>query len=309
MLALSAHYRFEPRPVAIARGNEKGRVERAIRYIRDNFFAGRSWDDIEDLNAQASDWCRLHSAARPCPENPNITVREAFEHEQTQLLSLPDSPFPTDDREEVSVGKTPYVRFDLNDYSVPHTYVQRVLTVMATLTTVRVLDGTEVIAEHVRSYDKGEQVEDETHITALLTSKSQARHHRGQDRLAHSAPSSQAFLVQAAQRGQRLSTTTSLLLEMLGHYGASELEIALAETLTHDVPHPNAVQQVLERRREQREQAPPVPVALSDHPKAQAIAVRPASLGVYDQLHSLTQKTPDTTPDTTSQENTDDLIP
>ena len=42
LLALSAHYRFEPRPVAVARGNEKGRVERAIRYIRDNFFAGRA---------------------------------------------------------------------------------------------------------------------------------------------------------------------------------------------------------------------------------------------------------------------------
>jgi len=43
LLALSAHYRFEPRPVAVARGNEKGRVERAIRYIRDSFFAGRQW--------------------------------------------------------------------------------------------------------------------------------------------------------------------------------------------------------------------------------------------------------------------------
>jgi len=54
LLALSAHYHFEPRPVAVARGNEKGRVERAIRYIRDNFFAGRQWTDIDDLNAQAS---------------------------------------------------------------------------------------------------------------------------------------------------------------------------------------------------------------------------------------------------------------
>jgi transposase len=42
LLALAGHYRFEPRPVAPARGNEKGRVERAIRYIREGFFAGRS---------------------------------------------------------------------------------------------------------------------------------------------------------------------------------------------------------------------------------------------------------------------------
>ena len=43
LLAFAAHYRFEPRPVAVARGNEKGRVERAIRYVRDAFFAARSF--------------------------------------------------------------------------------------------------------------------------------------------------------------------------------------------------------------------------------------------------------------------------
>ena len=42
LLELAAHYRFEPRPVAVYRGNEKGRVERAIRYVRDAFFAARS---------------------------------------------------------------------------------------------------------------------------------------------------------------------------------------------------------------------------------------------------------------------------
>jgi len=50
LLDLSAHYRFEPRPVAVARDNEKGRVERAIRYIRDNFFAGRHWQTLDELN-------------------------------------------------------------------------------------------------------------------------------------------------------------------------------------------------------------------------------------------------------------------
>jgi transposase len=47
---LAAHYRFEPRPVAVARGNE-GRVERAIRYIRDSFFAARQWRDLDDRTA------------------------------------------------------------------------------------------------------------------------------------------------------------------------------------------------------------------------------------------------------------------
>ncbi len=67
LLAFAAHYRYEPRPVAVARGNEKGRVERAIRYIRDNFFAARQWRDIDDLNEQATAWCNGPAASRPCP--------------------------------------------------------------------------------------------------------------------------------------------------------------------------------------------------------------------------------------------------
>ena len=51
LLEFAAHYRYEPRPVAVARGNEKGRVERAIRYVRDNFFAARTYTDLDDLNA------------------------------------------------------------------------------------------------------------------------------------------------------------------------------------------------------------------------------------------------------------------
>ena len=53
------------------------------------------------------------------------------------------------------VGKTPYVRFDGNDYSVPHERVRRTLTVVATSDTVRVLDGSDVVATHARSWSKG----------------------------------------------------------------------------------------------------------------------------------------------------------
>src|SRR3954449_2134387 len=55
LLAFAGQYRFEPRPVAPARGNEKGRVERAIGYVRDAFFAARRYADLDDLNAQATD--------------------------------------------------------------------------------------------------------------------------------------------------------------------------------------------------------------------------------------------------------------
>jgi transposase len=140
LLALAGHYRFEPRPVAVARGNEKGRVERAIRYVREAFFAGRPFADLDDLNAQAQAWCEGAAGARRCPEDASMTVAEAFAAERERLLALPEAPFPTDELRAVSAGKTPYVRFDLNDYSIPHTHVQRPLTVCADPLRVRILE-------------------------------------------------------------------------------------------------------------------------------------------------------------------------
>jgi transposase len=286
LLDLSAHYRFEPRPVAPARGNEKGRVERAIRYIRGNFFAGRDWTDLDDLNAQAAAWCHGPSAQRPCPEDPALTVAEAFAQEQTHLIALPDNPYPTEERLVVHVGKTPYVRFDGNDYSVPHTQVRRSLSVAASLTTVRVFDGATAIAQHPRSFDQGQQIEDPAHIADLVATKRAAAAHRGLDRLAHAVPASQALLQQAAARGTPLTRATRELVELLDAYGAAELEQAITEALAHDVPHPNAVRQALERRREQREQPPPLTLTLPDNDKVRGIVVRPATLASYDQLHT-----------------------
>ena len=54
--------------MAVARGNEKGRVERAVRYVRDNFFAARAFADLDDLNVQAEAWCRGLAADRRCPD-------------------------------------------------------------------------------------------------------------------------------------------------------------------------------------------------------------------------------------------------
>ena len=114
LLELAAHSRFEPRPVALARGNEKGRVERLIRFVRESFFHARRFEDIDDLNDQADHWWRTRAAERPCPEDRQRTVAEVFAEERPHLIALPDTPLPCEERAEAHVGKTPDVRFDGN---------------------------------------------------------------------------------------------------------------------------------------------------------------------------------------------------
>jgi transposase len=284
IIEFAGHYRFEPRPVAIARGNEKGRVERAVRYARESFFAGRSFVDLDDLNAQADAWCRGIAADRRCPGEQTLTVREAFAQEAPSLLALPDNPYPLFERVDVTAGKTPYVRFDLNDYTIPHTHVRRPLTLLADLKDVRIVDGQHLLARHVRSYDKGAQIEDPTHIEALVQQKHAARRHRATDQLAQAAPASETLLVRAAERGDNLGTITSTLMRLLARYGAAELQAAITEALDRNVPHPNAVRLALERRREERHQLPPVAVSLPEHVQAKDAPVRTHPLDTYDQL-------------------------
>jgi hypothetical protein len=285
LLAFAAHHRYEPRPVAVARGNEKGRVERAIRYVRENFFAARKFTDIDDLNAQATLWCAGPAANRPCREDPTMTVREAFEREQPSLLGLPDNPYPCELQLEVSVGKTPYVRFDLNDYTIPHTHVRRTLTVRADPRQVRILDGITLLATHERSYDRGAQVEIAAHIEQLVQIKRQARHHRGLDHLSQAAPASHVLMQRAAELGGNLGNITSHLLQLLDRYGAAELQAAIEETLASDAaPHPNPVRLALERRRETRQAPPPVVIDLPEHVRKKDTLVTPHRLDTYDQI-------------------------
>lgn len=284
LLSLASHYRFEPRPVAVARGNEKGRVERAIRYIRDAFFAGRHFTDLADLNAQADAWVIEQAGERRCPEDETLTVSEAFAQERERLLALPGDRFPTEEIKAISAGKTPYVRFDLNDYSIPHTCVSQSLTVSATPDQVRILDGQAVIATHPRSYDRQQQIEIPGHIAALVADKHQASAHRGTDQLVQVVPASRALLTGAVERGEPLGRTVRALAELLERYGVAELTIAINEALERGVPHPNAVRLALERRRQAQAAPPPLAVCLPDHVKRRDVPVRPHRLDDYDTL-------------------------
>jgi len=203
----ATYYGYEPRPVAVARGNEKGRVERAIRYLRTSFFPARPFTDLQDLNAQALLFCQQEAAQRRCPQDPTLTVRAAWEKERPLLLPLREPPYPTDERVEVRVGKTPYVRFDKNDYSVPHTAVRRTLCVFSSDQTIRILDGQTEVAVHPRCLDQGKTVENPAHIEALRTQKQQAHEPATLRRLCLAAPAAEAFVRRLATRGGSLGSS------------------------------------------------------------------------------------------------------
>lgn len=286
LLALAGHYRFEPRPCAPYRPNEKGRVERAIRDVRENFFAARTFASLDDLNAQAHAWCVEISHERRVPDAKEQTVADAFLDERPRMLELPGDAFPVEEKIEVRVGKTPYVRFDKNDYSVPHTHVQRKLMVIAAEDRVRVIDPEQpavVLADHPRSYDREQRVENPEHLKALVEEKRRAHQSRGFDRLFGAVPSSRPMMERLAERGANLGAVTSGLLQILDRVGADWLERAVAEVVARDQLQLRAVHHELDRLRYEAGLAPALTVPVTSDANANA-QVRPHSLSSYDRL-------------------------
>lgn len=282
LLELSDAYGYEPRPVAPRRGNEKGRVERGIRYLRGAFFPLRRDLELGALNREAERWCREVAPRRPWPQDRRRTVEQAWHQERPLLLPLPVAPFPGHELLDVVVRRTPYVAFDSNRYSVPPEHIARTLTLAADLNEVRIFDRQELIATHRRCWGKGKVLEEAAHLEALWKAKRKARQHRGQDRLLRTVPQAEALLSALGQRQRHLATAVDRLLRLLDEYGRDELTVAVAEALASGSPHPETVRLVLDRRRRGRRQAPPVPVALPDDPRVRDLVVIPHALADYD---------------------------
>jgi len=244
---------------------------------------------MDDLNAQARLWCEGPVLDRRLPEDSALSVGEAFNIERASLLALPERDYPLRERVAVSVGKTPYVRFDLNDYSVPYTHVRRTLGVLADERRVRIFDGTRELAAHPRSWDRGAQIEDTSHVQALVDHKRGARAHRACDHLAQAAPASAELLKRAGLRGHNLGSITAALMRLLQRYGAAALQAAMLDALERDVPHPNAVRLALERAREEQGRPPPTELRLSEEVARRDAPVRSHALASYDQIVQASQ--------------------
>lgn len=310
ILDLAGHYCFAPKPCAPYRGNEKGKVERLIQYLRHSFFAARQFSSVDDLNAQLQRWIAEIAHVRRAPGHADgKTVAELLADEQPRLLPLPEHPMSCGRVLGVASGKTPYVRFDRNDYSIPHTLVKKPLTLVAEGQAVRILDGDTEVARHPRSYDRGKVIEDARHIAELARDKRRAHDLRGRDRLRSTCRHADALLDALALRNEHLGGHTTRLLQLLDRYGAAELDRAIAEALSRGSPSAASVAHLLDQWARARKAPPPLDPVLPADPRVRDLRVTPHALDRYDELYAAngddgaTPALPSTPPTTDTEDN------
>lgn len=283
-LELAGHYHFGPKPCRVGRGSDKGRVERSIHYIRHSFFPARRFVDLADLNIQALLWRDSVAHARPWPGADGRTVAEVFAEEQLYLHKLPQHAFECDALIPVRSGKTPYVRFDRNDYSIPHTAVGRDVVIAASDRAVRILDGAAEIARHDRSWDRAQVVDDPAHKEALLAHRRRALRTEGQTVLTRAVPEVDALLDATFAAGEPQTRTVRGLETLLRLWGAAALRAAVVEVLRRATPTLASVHVVLDQQHRQSRRPAVSPLDLGARPELEALHVQPHSLEDYDDL-------------------------
>ena len=265
LLQLAGAYHVQPRLCAVGKGNEKGKVERQIRFLRDRFLAARAITGIESGNRELLAFLTDIAYKRPHPEHPDKSVAQVLDEERGRLLALPSFPPATHRLLGAQVDKTASVHFDTNRYSVPARYAQSMLTLVVEGTRVRLLDrGTEV-AGHDRCWGRRQNVELKQHRDEILAHKRAAHDLKGRDRLRALIPAIDDLYARWLDSGRHIGAMTARALKLLDLYGDALFTEAVTDILSRGLHDPGALAQLLEQKRRASQRLIPVELTFKSH--------------------------------------------
>jgi hypothetical protein len=283
-LEFSGHYHFKAEACNPRSGWEKGRVERSIRYLRDGFFCGRQFKDIDDLNHQLIRWLDEDANRRSWPDDRSCTVFEKWQEEKPKLLRLPEHDFPTDGVHTLRSGKMPFLRFDLNDYSIPYLYVGKPLTLLANEREVRILDGEKELARHERSYGRHQRIRTEDHFAGLLDERRRAKRQSRQERLCAAIPEMAELFRKIGEFGLPMGAYTKRLGALFDEFGKASLREAVVEALSKDMPRVTVIAQILAEKAQRFLEQDIITPILPDRQIIRDLTVETPDLSGYDAL-------------------------
>jgi len=167
---LQSHYLFADRYGRPGKGNDKGKVENLVGFIRRNYLVPVPHaESLEALNADLEAQCRRRLDDRL--RRHSETIGERLERDREALMPLPPAPYEACDRRPGRVSSLSLVRYKSNDYSVPVAYGHREVLIRGYVDEVVISCGADVIARHHRSYDSEDLIFDPLHYLPLIETK------------------------------------------------------------------------------------------------------------------------------------------
>src|ERR1700681_4291087 len=168
---MCGHYLVEPVACTPASGWEKGQVENQVGLVRERFFTPRlRVKNYDELNAWLLDQCIAYARAHHHTELTEQTIWEVFEAERPKLVPYAGR-FDGFHAVPASVSKTCLVRFDNNRYSVSAHAIGRPVEIRAYADRIVIRQDGRIVAEHPRSFGRGETTYDPWHYVPVLARK------------------------------------------------------------------------------------------------------------------------------------------
>jgi transposase len=278
-LAYTGFHGFEPVLCNKNAGNEKGRVENLVKLIRRQFWPGRKFKDIDDINRQVVIWRDKYANRREHGETGKVPELMS-EEERPSMLPLRPEPYDTDDVATAKVSHRFRIKFEGNEYSVPWTLVDKTVTVRADDKNLRVFYGHKRVARHERCYQRGRKIINEAHGEGLKELKPGAQRNWQLTALQSIGRHTSRYLEMIGAGTRSLRAEIRELLCLATVYGKDQVESAIGELLGQGYIGAARLERLL-RIRETRQTAPP-PLSLPDE-RLQFVPPTP-HLGAYDSL-------------------------
>lgn len=257
----------------------KGKVERAIGYVRQNFWPLRTFTDLVDVNAQARRWVqetanlRRHRETGQAPE-------QRFQSEFLRPVTLLAPDYR--DSAEALVHKDLRLSFDGNRYCVPPRYVGRKLTIKADAGTVAIYDQSKEVACYARSWERGRVFGEERFQKELFAQLAAAQRSAAQQRLVQLlGPASELYLRKLTDTDRNLARQVRELLELVRDYGPEAVSAALDKAHAARAFGADYIANILRQQQTRRDIQPPLRLK---HSELNELATDPLSLDDYDAV-------------------------
>jgi transposase len=242
------HHGAEPRACNPFSPHEKGRVEKAVDYVKRNFLAGLQLTSLDALNAAAKLWLctvanvRLHAATARKPD-------DLFAEEKSLLRPLPAHPYDVATVRSVGANRSFRVAFDGNRYSVPAPYAGTQLTLKAYPDRVVLLHGHTRVAEHPRSYERRRDFEHPDHPLPLLENRFRAHQQRNLMRFLQLGAAAEPYYQQLRERRPNVHQHLARIVALSEIHGPDDTARALADALEYQAFSAEYVANLLDQRR------------------------------------------------------------
>jgi transposase len=229
------------------KGNEKGRVESGVGYVKKNFLNGLDICDFSALNPAARVWMDTVANVRVHGETHERPV-DRLKQEQAALRAGPEQPYDVANVVVVRASPSFRIRWDTNRYSVPAEYAGRLLTLKVYPDRLCVYDGQTLIARHVRCWDRHRDFELPDHPKALLEQRRNAREQKLLGRFLSLSPQAEAYYKALAERRLNCAHHVQKIVALSEIYGVEATARAMADAFDYQAFSCEYIANVLESR-------------------------------------------------------------